>query len=57
MCACVSESPSVCVCLGVCVCVSESVCESPSESVRVYEDTYLYNHMGITQVLQGEGDL
>ncbi len=32
----------------VCVCVHVYV---------VYEDTNLYNDMGMTQVLQGEGDL
>ncbi len=32
----------------VCVCVCVYV---------VYEDTNLYNDMGMTQVLQGEGDL
>ncbi len=37
----------VCVC-GVCVCGHVYV---------VYEDTNLYNDMGMTQVLQGEGDL
>ncbi len=37
----------VCVCV-VCVCGHVYV---------VYEDTNLYNDMGMTQVLQGEGDL
>ncbi len=35
-------------CVCVCVCVHIYV---------VYEDTNLYNDMGMTQVLQGEGDL
>ncbi len=39
---------SVCVCVCVCVCGHVYV---------VYEDTNLYNDMGMTQVLQGEGDL
>ncbi len=38
----------ICVCVCVCVCVHVYV---------VYEDTNLYNDMGITSVLQGEGDL
>ncbi len=37
-------SSRVCVCVCVCVYV-------------VYEDTNLYNDMGMTQVLQGEADL
>jgi len=36
----------LCVCVCVCVCV-----------YVVYEDTNVYNDMGMTQVLQGEGDL
>ncbi len=40
----------MCVCVRVCVCVCGHV-------YVVYEDTNLYNDMGITQVLQGEGDL
>ncbi len=40
--------PNVCVCVCVCVCGHVYV---------VYEDTNLYNDMGMTQVLQGEGDL
>ncbi len=42
------------VCVGVCVCVCVCVC------VRVYvvyEDTNLYNNMGMTEVLQFEGVL
>ncbi len=39
-----------CVCVCVCVCVCGHV-------YVVYEDTHLYNDMGMTQVLQGEGDL
>ncbi len=39
---------TVCVCVCVCVCGHVYV---------VYEDTNLYNDMGMTQVLQGEGDL
>ncbi len=42
----VINNSDVCVC--VCVCVHVSV---------VYEDTNLYNDMGMTYVLQGEGDL
>ncbi len=38
----------MCVCVCVCVCGHVYV---------VYEDTNLYNDMGMTQVLQGEGDL
>ncbi len=34
--------------VGVCVCVHVYV---------VYEDTHVYNDMGMTQVLQGECDL
>ncbi len=44
----------MCVCVCVCVCVSVCVC------VRVYvvyEDTNLYNDMGMTEVLQFEGVL
>ncbi len=37
--------------LAVCVCVCVCVC------VRVYEDTNLYNDMGMTEVLQFEGGL
>ncbi len=41
----------VCVCVRVRVCVCVCVCV-------VYEDTNLwYNDMGMTQVLQGDGDL
>ncbi len=39
---------SVCVCVCVCVCVRVYV---------VYEDTNLYNDMGMTEVLQFEGVL
>ncbi len=64
MCVCVRACESVC----VCVCVRERVCESMCvcESVCVcvcvrvyvvYEDTNLYNDMGMTQVLQFEGVL
>ncbi len=38
----------VCVCVCVCVCVRVYV---------VYEDTNLYNDMGMTEVLQFEGVL
>ncbi len=44
----------------VCVCVSVCVCECVCASVRVYvvyEDTNLYNDMGMTEVLQYEGGL
>ncbi len=47
-----------CECVSVCVCVCECVCVS--ECVRVYvvyEDTNLYNDMGMTEVLQFEGVL
>ncbi len=44
MCVCVCEREKEC----VCVCVHVYV---------VYEDTNLYNDMGMTSVLQGEGDL
>ncbi len=40
----------ICVCARMCVCVCVHV-------YVVYEDTNVYNDMGITQVLQGEGDL
>ncbi len=40
----------MCVCVCVCVCVCGHV-------YVVYEDTNLYNDMGMTLVLQGEGDL
>ncbi len=42
----------VCVCVRACV----RVCVRAHVYV-VYEDTHLYNDMGMTQVLQGEGDL
>ncbi len=45
------ESPQtvfMCVCVCVCVCVRVYV---------VYEDTNLYNNMGMTEVLQFEGVL
>ncbi len=42
----------------VCVCVSLCVCECASVRVYVvYEDTNLYNDMGMTEVLQYEGGL
>ncbi len=44
----------MCVCVCVCVCVW-CVCVCVCVYV-VYEDTNLYNDMGMTQVLQGEGD-
>ncbi len=50
MCVCVC----VCVCECVCVCVCVCIC---GHVYVVYEDTHLYNDMGMTQVLQGEGDL
>ncbi len=40
----------------MCECVSVCVCECGHVYV-VYEDTNLYNGMGMTQVLKGEGDL
>ncbi len=42
----------MCVCVCVCVCVGLCVC---GHVYVVYEDTNLYNDMGMT--LQGEGDL
>ncbi len=42
----------VCVCLCVCVCVCVCV-----RVYVVYEDTNLYNDMGMTEVLQFEGGL
>ncbi len=42
------ECFNVCVCVCVCVCVRVYV---------VYEDTNLYNNMGMTEVLQFEGVL
>ncbi len=47
----------LCVCVCVCVCV---VCVCVCVCVRVYvvyEDTNLYNDMGMTEVLQFEGGL
>ncbi len=44
----------------VCVCVCVSVCACACTCVRVYvvyEDTNLYNNMGMTEVLQFEGVL
>ncbi len=41
-------SVHLCVCARVCVCVC---------MFMWLEDTYVYNDMGITQVLQGDGDL
>ncbi len=41
----------VCVCVRVCVRACVHAC------VHVYEDTNLYNDMGMTWVLQREGDL
>ncbi len=41
---------SVCVCVCVCLCVCVRV-------YVVYEDTNLYNNMGMTEVLQFEGVL
>ncbi len=43
----------MCVCVCVCVCVGGG----GGHVYVVYEDTNLYNDMGMTQVLQGEGDL
>ncbi len=40
----------MCVCVCVCVCVCAHV-------FVTFEDTNLYNDMGMTWVLQGEGDL
>ncbi len=41
-------------CVCVCVCVGGG---GGGHVYVVYEDTNLYNDMGMTQVLQGEGDL
>ncbi len=63
---CVNECPhkdsytEVCVCVCVCVCVHVCVCVCVCVCVRVYvvyEDTNLYNDMGMTEVLQFEGVL
>ncbi len=43
----------VCVCVFVCVCCGVCVLGM----FCGFEDTNLYNDMGMTQVLQGEGDL
>ncbi len=48
VCVCVRVRVHVCVLACVCVCVCVRV---------VYEDTNLYNGMGMTYVLQGECDL
>ncbi len=48
VCVCVCKCVSVCVCVCVCVCVRVYV---------VYEDTNLFNNMGMTEVLQFEGVL
>ncbi len=51
---------SVCVCVCVCVCARVRVCVCVCVCVRVYvvyEDTNLYNDMGMTEVLQYEGVL
>ncbi len=50
VCVCVCECVSVWVWVCVCVCVSVRV-------YVVYEDTNLYNDMGMTEVLQYEGGL
>ncbi len=47
-------------CVSVCECVCVCVCESVCVCVRVYvvyEDTNLFNNMGMTEVLQYEGGL
>ncbi len=44
----------MCVCVCVCVCVWGG---GGGHVYVVYEDTHLYNDIGMTQVLQGEGDL
>ncbi len=57
---CVCECVSVCVCVWVSECVCECECVSVCVCVRVYvvyEDTNLYNNMGMTEVLQYEGGL
>ncbi len=52
----VNHKTNTCVCVCVCVCVCESVCVCVRVYV-VYEDTNLYNNMGMTEVLQFEGVL
>ncbi len=52
--ACVLTAMCVCECVFTTVCVCVCVC---GHVYVVYEDTNLYNDMGMTQVLQGEGDL
>ncbi len=50
----------MCVCVSVCVYVCVRVCVYVCVRVRVYvvyEDTNLYNDMGMTEVLQFEGGL
>ncbi len=48
----------VCVCVCVCVCIYMCVCVCVCVRVYVvYEDTNLYNDMGMTEVLQFEGVL
>ncbi len=47
----------MCVCVSVCVCVCVCVYVYVVYVYVVYKDTNLYNDMGMTQVLQGEGDL
>ncbi len=64
--ACVRESDvcvcviCVCVCVCVCVCLCVCLCASLCQCVLVYvvyEDTNLFNDMGMTEVLQYEGVL
>ncbi len=38
----------VCVCVCVCVCLHECVCVCVGHVYVVYEDTNLYNDMGMT---------
>ncbi len=44
-CVCLCVCVCVCVCVGVCVCVCVCVC---GHVYVVYEDTNLYNDMGMT---------
>ncbi len=48
VCACVRVCVCVCVCVRVCVCVCVCVCMCVHVYV-VYEDTNLYNDIGITR--------
>ncbi len=47
----------MCVCVCVCVCVARARTRACVHVYVVYEDTHVYNDKGMSQVLQGEGDL